>query len=44
MLNAILIFGGIGTAGLICFFALFFRFMRGWNGNLGSSPWIREQG
>jgi hypothetical protein len=35
MLNAILIFGAVGAVGVICFFALFYRFMRGWNGRLG---------
>jgi hypothetical protein len=29
MLHAILIFGAVATAGAICFFDLFFRFMRG---------------
>jgi hypothetical protein len=38
MLHAILIFGAVGIAGAICFFALFYRFMRGWNGRLGGGP------
>jgi hypothetical protein len=36
MFHTILIFGAVATAGAICFFALFYRFMRGWNGDLGS--------
>jgi hypothetical protein len=32
MLNNILIIGAIGTAGVICFFSLFFHYMRDWNG------------
>jgi hypothetical protein len=36
MLHAILILGAVGTAGAICFFALFYRFMRGWNRRLGT--------
>jgi hypothetical protein len=43
MLHTILIFGAISIAGVICFFALLFRFMRGWNGHLGSQGALRSK-
>jgi hypothetical protein len=33
-MSGILILVGLGAAGIICFFALFYRLMREWNGSL----------
>jgi hypothetical protein len=43
MFHTLLIVGALGIAGLICFFALFFRFMRGWSGDLGSPKSFRQR-
>jgi hypothetical protein len=43
MFHTLLIVGAVGVAGLICFVGLFFRFMRGWNGDLGSPKSFRPR-
>jgi len=38
MINTLLVSAAVATAVIICFFALFYRFMRGWNAGEGSRP------